>query len=331
MSRPSSSSRHVNDLLHTLRGEQFRHSQNQRKSRTHLSSSSFPRHSPTLPLNIIGLEYTSESGDTSLVKPVVEASKKYSGPPPPKSWTSPSRTDITTTTSWRKQALSLIFREWNALSDSVLPLTLICLRMVLSHTTSTEFIDEIVPCLPPHLRLQLLRDTAIHSPLHNDILYSLLKDEGHIDGELIIVGPTASIKEDHFLRASDDASQTSHDWDSDVWSPNPLRTLVIMSTKLPSSFLSTLPPTITRLALINLHSPIPLHRLPGACPLLEILDLSYNRWLQTMSDETSKSLERLDWRRWNYLRILGIRECGMSQEIISRVNRAKLEDVEIIQ
>ncbi|KAK1235997.1 hypothetical protein PQX77_000766 [Marasmius sp. AFHP31] len=323
-------------ILRERRGEQFRHSQNQRRSRAHLSSSTFPRNKQSLPLDLIGLSLYSDSETTEStqgVKPDSESSSsKYSGPAPPKSWTAKRSTEESVTALWRRQALSLIFRGWRPLSDRVLPLTLMCISKILSYATTEEFVDEVLPCIPPHLRLELLRYSAVFAPLCSTRLSALMDKEGDVDGELIVVGPNASLNEEHFRHLSPTSpTGQDYDWDADDPSPHPLRLFALVSTNLTVSTLLSLPPTITHMALIKLSAPILLHRLPSACPLLEVLDLSYNQWLQSLSDETVKSLERLDWGRWKRLRTLGIRECSIPDETIAKVNRGRWDDVEIVQ
>ncbi|KAF9265477.1 hypothetical protein L218DRAFT_860186 [Marasmius fiardii PR-910] len=336
-------SREVNDMLRNLRGEQFRHTQNKRKSRSHVSSSTFSQNSPSLPLEVISLSLDVDSATGTIKNEKAGSStstvisSKYSGPAPPKSWTSKRfLDDIGSALVWRRRALSLILRGWKLLSDPVLPLTFVCLSKVLSYTTPSEFIDEVVPCIPPHLRVDLLRYSAIFNPLCNTRLSAMIGSEGHVEGELIVVGPNASLSEEHPLHVLSPPregrrSPPEHDWDSDDPLPNPLRLFALVSTKLASSTLLTLPPTITHMALLRLPTPIPLHRLPLVCPLVEILDLSYNAWLLPPSDETTKSLERLDWGKWRRLQVLGIRECSMPEETIANVNRGRWDDVEIIQ
>ncbi|KAG7092562.1 hypothetical protein E1B28_008911 [Marasmius oreades] len=333
-------SREVNDMLRNLRGEQFRQSQNKRKSRTHVSSSTtFARNSPSLPLEVISLSLDLDptTGTFKIAEKADSSTSttfsKYSGPAPPKSWSSTRASeDVGSGLIWRRRALSLIFRGWKPLSELVLPLTLICLSQVLSYTTTPEFVDEVVPCIPPHLRVELLRYSAIFNPLCNARLSSMIGAEGHVEGELIVVGPNASLSEEHFLHVTPGLrSFPQHDWDSDDPVPNPLRLFALVLTKLATSTLLTLPPTITHMALIKLPTPIPLHRLPLVCPLLEVLDLSYNTWLCPPSDEMLKSLERLDWARWRHLQVLGIRECFMPEETIVSVNRGRWDDVELIQ
>ncbi|THU88400.1 hypothetical protein K435DRAFT_677665 [Dendrothele bispora CBS 962.96] len=345
----------VNDLLHNLRGEQYRHSQNLRRSRVHISSA--PTHNkPSLPFNLVDLElsqYSDPNDDTSSV-PDQSALKKYSGPDPPKSWTLTAAKDTCHTAEWRRRALAVIFTyrrdpyiTTNELIDNAnldfqnLPsLTALCLRMLINESSTSDFIEYIVPCLPPHLRAQLVRYTAIQCPLSSAMLYSLLEPEGHADGELLVVGPSASLPETYFLSSptSNDIvvpergqNSVSKDWDSDDWTPNPLQTFIVMSTRLAPPLFLTLPPTITHMALLNISPSIALHRLPTICPLISFLDLSYNTWLNPMSIDTANSLGRLDWNRWSHLHTLCLRECSIPDDVLIKVNKHRWEDVVIIQ
>ena len=160
--------------------------------------------------------------------------------------------------------------------------------------------------------------------------------EGHADGELLIVGPQATLRDDFFIRDSrnkpdNSTSQDSSDWDSEKSTPPPLSTFVLMSTPMATSIVLSLPPTITHMALLNLPAPIALHRLPGVCPLLEVLDLSYNTWLTSTSRDAPKILERVEWGRWKCLRVLGLRECFVSDEMLQKLNKGRWDDVELLK
>ncbi|KAG5342822.1 hypothetical protein C0989_008772 [Termitomyces sp. Mn162] len=278
----------VNDLLHTLRGEQFRHAQNLRRSRTHVSSS-LPRTLPALPIDF----------DTDERIPSTTAAQ---------------------TPAWRSHALSLVIPAL----PGVPTLTNLCLR-VLASLPAHEFTHDIVPWLPPHLRRDLVRHTAIHAPLGDAKLWALYEPDGHADTELIVVSPQATLSNDYFIRSATPRS----DWDTDSGA-EPLGTLVLVSTYLATSTLLSLPPTITRMALVNLPAAIPLHRLPNTCPLLVVLDLSYNSWLSVV-EESEKALEWVEWKRWSKLSILGLRGCAVSSTLIGKLNTGRWDDVEVVQ
>ncbi|KAG6837295.1 hypothetical protein H0H93_011897 [Arthromyces matolae] len=320
----------VNHLLHTLRGEQFRHAQNLRRSRTHVSSFIARTSSlPTLPFDIHSDHDLSLS--SSLItqsKPLSSASTNTPGPEPPKSWTliRPSQVPQETP-AWRLRALSLVMP---VASPRVPTLANLCLR-ILASVPAPEFHTDVIPWLAPHLRRDLIRFTAVHTPLPGAKLWPLYEPNGHVGTELIVVGPQAVLKDDYFIQSKALSEQTSdQDWDTDGRDVEPLYTLVLISTRLATSTVFSFPPTITRMALINLPTPIPLHRLPNTCPLLIVLDLSYNSWLSVI-DDSDKAFERIDWGRWNTLNVLGLRECAISSTIVKKVNKGRWDDVQIVQ
>ena len=333
-------------LSYVLSGEQFRHLQNVRQSRSHLTASrNF--NVPTLPIRLATSEvYESDQSSKPLVTSVTDNRGSCSGPAPPKSWRSQTAVDPRDTPEFRAQALSLLASTGTAPGDSnfasqnrVPPLTLLCLQLILSKSTnSAEFREEIVPYIPEHLRRDLVRHCAVHSPLPAWKLDALYEPEGHADGELIIVGPTL-IRDDHFLQSAraleasrpERATQEDWDWETDDISPTTFQSLILLSTPLPTSTLLTIPPTLTTLILINLPSHVPLHRLPKICPLLVIFDLSYNTWLNAPVGEGYKSLERVEWTRWSHLKVLGFRECYIADGLLQRINKGRWDDIDLVR
>jgi hypothetical protein len=267
------------------------------------------------------------------------ALKSCPGPGPPKSWTLTSKDVVhETARAWRAKALSLIFSHIHpslpiASHHAVPPLTQLCLQRILSLSSGIQFIEDVIPFLPSHLRRDLIHYTAIHSPLSGNILFALYEPEGHADGEVVVVGPDATLRDDYFLRVAPSTVLKRDvdevwDWDSEKSVPEPLCRFILINSRLAVSTLLTLPPTITHLALIDLPTVIPLHRLPGTCPMLVFLDLSYNAWL---NDKFKDAFERVEWNRWNCLRVLGLRECHISNEMRVKVNKGRWDDVEIVQ
>jgi len=242
--------------------------------------------------------------------------------------------DISTTSAWRARALDLIFGYHRSKSSAVPPLTQLCLR-ILASFPSSEFAEHVVPFLPSHLCRDLVRYTAIHTPLPPSKLYAIYTHANHADGELLIVGPQTTLADDFFIRGNHSShsstSQDLSDWDSEKAMPPSLRTFILVSTPMAVSTILSLPPTITHMALLNLPTPIALHRLPRVCPLLEVLDLSYNTWLSSTSKDASKILKRVDWSRWNCLRVLGLRECLISDEMLQKLNRGRWDDVQVVE
>ena len=267
------------------------------------------------------------------------SSTTYAGPAPPKSWTpDQSQQDHRETAVWRSQALSLAASHIDGFIDPSQPpsLALICLKSMLDKCTPAEIREDIAPLIPVHLRRDFIRYSAIYFPLSNWKLDVLFHPDGHADGEILVVGPRAFLGDDYFLRGTHEPQfnprypQAEEDWESDFPSVKPLRSLLMVSTRLSASLFLALPPTLTHIALINIQNPIPLHRFPKICPLIEFLDLSYNHWLGQSKGEGVSMLDRVEWTRWNHLRILGLRDCHVSDEIRQKVNRGRWDDVAIV-
>ncbi|EPQ58089.1 hypothetical protein GLOTRDRAFT_126574 [Gloeophyllum trabeum ATCC 11539] len=353
------SSKDVTALLHNLRGEQYRHARNLQRAKG--SSTSVTDASTNIPLS---LDYNESAGDKpqSGVDPVSGTYPTTAGPVP-KSWRKASRTEGINTkgSSWRAEALSVIFNHipdstgltshilHNTLPQSpsrrppplpaVPPLSAICFRIVLSlYASVQEFEEEVVPYLAPHLRRDLLRYTSVYSPLTNSKLYALCED-GHADGELIIAGPHNSLRTDLWsdntpFEADTDDNEEDEDWSWDTPgsydpSDSPLHTLVLLSSPLSVPTFLTLPPTLTHLALLALPRSVPVHRLPGICPLLEVLDLSYNKWIGR-AGVGEKALGRVEWGRWRRLEVLGLRGCVVGPEDLRGLNKGRWVDVQVV-
>ncbi|KAI0928419.1 hypothetical protein AcW1_005669 [Taiwanofungus camphoratus] len=379
-------SRQVNNLLHTLRGEQFRQERN--RSKAYLShAASHIQHNSTLPFSqIYDYAYARRdaeqvSRDQNFPSPVRLGSQgilEYAyprgavpGPPPPKSWSGlygKGKDKKVDDLAQRAEALSLIFSHlpWSARSgwaqaeclrlSSVPPLTQLCLRVLLSVYSAPDntvaFSEELVRYLPAHLRREAMRWTAVNSPLSSSKLYALCERDGHVDGELIVVGPETSLPRDYLktagleymvnangrldgCRRNDNEEHEEWSWDSPAANaciPSPLHTLILLATPLPVSTFLTFPPTLTHVALLALPAPTPIYRLPRLCPLVEVLDLSFNPWLNdtsgTIQGETV--LERVEWTRWGRLKVLGLRNCGVKPEIVGRINEGRWVDVETV-
>lgn len=237
------------------------------------------------------------------------------------------------------------------------PLTLICLQTLLDTCSRRQFIEVVIPYLPTHLRRILLRWTAIHQPLTNSRLYALCEPDGSVNGELIIVGPQASIRDDIFNSPIQPGSDQPPDstisldhaivdqppgeeegdsWDSSSSSNDaspPPTSFALLATSLPIPILLTFPLTLTHIALLGLSTPTPVYHLTRTCPQLEVLDLSYNPWLPHTPFAGSRgltALERIQWSRWNRLRVLGLKQCGITWDIGKDVNRGRWGDVSII-
>lgn len=129
----------------------------------------------------------------------------------------------------------------------------------------------------------------------------------------------------------EDENAEDDNWENDDTASKLLTTFAAISTRLSMSTTLTLPPTVTHLVLIHITAPIALHRLPQTCPLLVLLDLSFNEWLESPTIETEKSLARVDWSRWSQLQTLGWRHYPMPDILRVRINKGRWDDIAIIQ
>lgn len=321
----------VNELLHRKRGEQFRQQQNVRKSRSHVSSN-LVHNKPTLP---IGLSFLTHELDALYIPQTSTEEEEEQR--------RREEQNIYLSPAWRADALAPLYSSLGVriAAQRILPLSVMCLLPLITSCSISELKRDVLPFIPQHLRKEVVRYTAVRQPLSNSRLFSLYEEEGHSDGELIVVGPNASIRDDYFIQLNqgniaetdmpfegegssipaedDDIS----DWECDDTSSKLLQTFAALSTRISMSTILTLPPTLTHLALIHVSSPIALHRLPKTCPLLAFLDMSYNHWLVHPAEETVKSIARIDWTRWSHLQTLGWRNCWMSETMRSKLNTGR--------
>ena len=194
--------------------------------------------------------------------------------------------------------------------------------------------------------------------------------QNHVEGELVVVKPASPLRPEMFRSQTHDAHMQVNDrqyyqhesgleeepwplqWDdaeadhsgcstvTDVESDwqeqqpeheiQPLTAVAIVSTTLSIHVTLALPSSLTRLALLHLSTLIPIHRLPDKCPLLELLDISYNPWLAEPAWGGERAFERVAWGRWAYLKVLGCRDCGITLEELAKVNEGRWEDVRIV-
>ncbi|PCH37983.1 hypothetical protein WOLCODRAFT_148934 [Wolfiporia cocos MD-104 SS10] len=351
---PDNRSRQVTDILHNLRGEHFRHERNIQRAKPRVPSSSFNK--PTLPFDQI---YVHRPAQDERPSPVPQRTPvrlgpqgvlEYDyprgptpGPQSPRSWTASSQkgkereVDVV---AWRAEALSFVLSQLPPSAASftdaeyapVPPLTLLCLQVLLSFYSDSDssdaFSEELVPYLPSHLRRDLLHWTAVHSPLSTSKLLALCEPDGHVEGELIVVGPQSSLPRDYFRKDRDnpaaedlldveadnadrgEANAGHSDWswdspDTDEYTPPPFTSLILLACAVPITTLLAFPPTLTKVSLLALPAATPVHRLPRICPLIEVLDLSFNPWLTKDSGSAGETiLQRIDWSRWSHLRML---------------------------
>ncbi|KAI0306479.1 hypothetical protein B0F90DRAFT_1690248 [Multifurca ochricompacta] len=321
--RSSKGNKDVNNLLHTLRAEHFRRTLNTQRSP---SGRLGPTTLPTSPCLTPSLPYA----------------EIYAGPIP-RSWaTATTPAKVLEGPRWRETALSLFF----ARTDDTIPvgtggrvvpcLADFCLRVVLDYFgAGADALEDLVPYLAPHHKKQLMRICAVRCPLPSTSLRVLLgKDHNQLDGELIIIESTSPPRPELFKAEHKQTAQNPEDlWDAEAGdgpSSQPLKALAIVSTTLLIPTLLALPPSLTRLALVHLSAAVPLHRLPDKCPLLEVLDISYNQWLGEPTWGGEPAIEMIAWGRWAYLKMLGCRDCGFGLEELKKVNEGRWEDVTIV-
>jgi hypothetical protein len=240
-----------------------------------------------------------------------------------------------------------------------------CLRVLLEYCGPSDVdvatLEELASYLAPHHRKQAVRMCAVRSPLSGARLRALLGEGGnHVEGELVLVEPASMLRPELFRAHAhtvdhghghgrewsgsgseawdrDDAeadhsgsTDAGSDWQEQEEEHQPLTAVAIVSATLSIPVLLALPSSLTRLALIHLSAPIPVHRLPDKCPLLDFLDISYNPWLAEPAWGGERALERVAWGRWAYLKVLGCRECGVTSEELRKVNEGRWEDVMIV-
>jgi hypothetical protein len=358
-------------------GEQFRHQQNLSRSRDHL------RHAatrivtgPTLPHTLIfdgngsghsEPEPASRTRTFAALPPSSLALKPPAGPAAPKSWLARAADAASAEGAppWRAAALAPIFSmlpaprsaaasllpgwDYRAPVPRVPPLAQLCLRSLRGYLDecADEFMEDALPFLASHLRRDLVRDAAIRAPLDTRRLQALYSPVGHAEGEIIVIGPHAVLKQEWLGRPDTDlhlASQAAalhvsdhgaaveswdqddSNWDEDDADGSTLHTLIVLSVRLSASVIPQLPPTLTILALVSVPAslPLPIHRLPRLCPRLVALDLSFNAaWLD------NKLLARVEWSRWRDLSFLGLRECDVTADALANVNEGRWTDVDI--
>ncbi|EIW85112.1 hypothetical protein CONPUDRAFT_117634 [Coniophora puteana RWD-64-598 SS2] len=340
-----SESRRVNEILRNLRGEQYRHHRNINRARTDILPSSLTHNTPSLPTNLV---YSVSQG--------TERPDRLAGPDPPRSWaTNPLQTNVEdrikpgssghgeqNSAEFRADALSLVIPGSTSLVNGalILPLTTYCLDAIL-RTCSQRDMAQIAEYIPAHLRRYLVRLAAIRSPL-SDMVLNALRDEGeYVDGECVIVGPhgVLQVPQDDHPRIDRNLGKMplqhhgarGDSWESSLEAPGPTapHTFAIISLPLTTSKFLSLPPTITRLALIDVSTSLPIRRLHLICPLLAVLDLSYNVWLST-PEAGSRLVKEVDWSKLRNLEILGLRDCYIAPDLRAVINRGSWRDVQIV-
>jgi len=237
-----------------------------------------------------------------------------------------------------------------------------CLRVLLEHCgLDVPTLEELASYLAPHHRKEAVRMCAVRSPLSGARLRAFLGEgRNQVEGELVVVESASLLRPELFRARARNQHGRGHgrewteggeeapwewddteveqsgstdagpDWQEQEQEQQPLTAVAIVSTTLSISVLLALPSSLTRLALVHLSAPIPVHRLPEKCPLLDFLDISYNPWLAVPAWGGERALERVAWGRWAYLKVLGCRDCGVTSEELRKVNEGRWEDVRIV-
>jgi hypothetical protein len=328
----------------------------------------------------------------------VKITRTTAAGPIPRSWAAAAiapTVEVSEGPAWRAKALSLFFSQNKDETDPnrarpCLPsLEECCLRVLLEHcghgstvsgadeleseSSSSSFLEQLVPYLAPHHRKLAVRLCAVHSPLSAAGLrafWGVGEEAGwdQVEGELVVVEPAWSVRPELFIRAQvPNLNRVGHaggngngngngngeegdrdqgglesealgvgEWDVAEYGwqeqdeRRPLTAIAVVSTALSIPALLALPPSLTRLALVHLSAPVPVHRLPDKCPLLELLDVSFNPWLAEPAWGEERALERVAWSRWAYLKVLGCRDCGITSEEVRKVNEGRWEDVTVV-
>ena len=311
------------------RGEQFRRDQNVRKNKA--------RHYVHIPTKTLPPYLLPSSDSEHRTSRASNGSAPNTAGPVPKSWrTVQKEAQDKETPEWRAEALSLVLGGLPASRTPVPPLTELCMRVLLDTFSELEdFEQTLLPLLPLHLRYVLQRYTAIHAPLSTTRLYALLGESGHLNGELIVVGPDASlVRKDAIALKHPDRQipvSGSQDWEAEdpFVDSFELQTLALVFTILPFHTLLTFPRSLKRLALVDISTPLPIFLLPPLCPSIVVLDLSFNSWLRD-PDRSRAVLGVVNWDKWGDLGVLGLRSCSVYQDTLDRVNQNRWVDVQIV-
>jgi len=311
----SSQPRNVNNILHSLRGEDFRRSLN--TTRSFFSSrirASAQHDGPSLP-PLVNLSSEPELLPFLCPAPILTAHPKpAAGPRAPPSWTAPnselddSTIDLAQSSlpEQRLDALSFILpRLTNPPSASLLrdlqprsirrhvpSLVHLCIEVLLSLDADTCM--SLISLLPIHLRRHIAIHCAIHEPPTRELLRLLFRSDGSVGGEVILTRDfnTSFLEKVGIVQPTstpDTQPSAPDEWDEDLSlslesSSNEhqqaLHTLIIVKATFPASIICHLPPTITHLGLIGVHpTAVQIHRLHSILPLISVIDLSSNFWL----------------------------------------------------
>ena len=331
---PSASSRGGLFMLRccTYRGERFRRDQNVRKDRVRHPNHAIHLPTRSLPPHLLTSSESEERAPPSA--PSIQVSNTAG--PVPKSWRRTTKeVQDKGSPRWRADALSLVLSGLQANLTSIPSLAELCMKVLLDALSEPEDFEKVLlPLLPPHLRFVLHRYTAVHSPLSTQRLNALMGESGHINGELIVVGPNASLCMDGVSLKPPNRQipvESSQGWEAEdpFVDSFELQTLALLSTDFSLLAILSLPRSLTRLALVDVPTPPPLSKLPVLCPSIQTLDLSFNSWLAS-PDRSRAFLGTINWDGWNDLNVLGLRGYySVHQETLDQVNKNRWVDVQI--
>lgn len=346
----------VNSLLHLLRsvihlfgyvnllkehifnrGEDFRRVQNQKRSRSHLTTRQNFLPSTLPPVNF-------DSANEALV-PVTSANVRtgrsgISGPPPPPSWIFGSEKGANLSSPEERYDALKPFLERTSLSpledpfESIPSLKMMCIQIILTERDEHGRIPlEILPYVPMNLRTAIALHAAIFDPLMADDLVRLYTTEDYEEhpaqpAQLMITDISNDSASFTFssLFVSQTVRDPTEDWEESTNDVPTLTSMAVLRSSFPRSVISLLPPTLTHLALIHLDAEAydvpPLWRLPALTPMITFFDLSYNsHWLSRGSKSV---LDRVPWNFWTRLTYVGLRESGFDDGYQQKDIRLKI-------
>lgn len=210
------------------------------------------------------------------------------------------------------------------LAQTVPAFTLLLLRHLYESYSGRALRDLI----PRHLVPIMIRDCAARSPLSQRDLNLWYETDGHVGHETIIVGPAQPNPDWLFKqenRADDDFNwECSPDFighSGVIW--------MALSTNLPlNDVFLRLPPSLTHLGLVDIFQSVPLWRLTHLCPLLVVLDISYNKWIN------SDDITTVAWNKWTDMITLGLRGYDLhtitQMALVRTINKRRWNDIDVV-
>ncbi|GJJ16004.1 hypothetical protein Clacol_010283 [Clathrus columnatus] len=324
----------VSAILHTLRGEAFRHQLNLAGNKQRrLPAIS---RGPSLPPSLYSSEAFPRINKLSVSNP-----SSIPGPPPPRSWAvfSPSKSTDPTSPEWRSNALSFILKRtprssrfYHDYSSTIPSFFNICLGVILAKFGGIP--SDMYRDIPRHVLREYVRYSVISRVLPKEELLQIWKldNMNSVDGELLVTGSVTTLA---LSKNMGPINSFVEDWDAEdnqyegrpdiVLSP--MHTFIALSASFNYSYILLLPTSVTHLALLNIQK-LPLHFLPTQLPSLIVLDLSYNLWIN------NADILLIEWNKWTDLEAVGLRGCMMDEKdvkiVTQEIRKGRLLDVEIV-